>query len=431
MLKERQVYKLNGKKSDAFSSYSSVNIKPKNLTSDMWEPITASGNYTAYVPPKQENTQAGQAGKAAHRGAAAQPRESGSVPRQRVPEKNSQHRGAPAKKKKTAKPESNAERPISSGRAEQSLKKQSKLSSGKARNNNKKTAEASLKAFVRRAEKKRDKTNKAFMKLVRGGKSVDEARAIITKRKLRKRKLSTFLSVLFLFFFAVIFVLSYTYCEGAEISEIIIDGDEVYSDSEILSAAQLSEGVNMLTVREKQINDSVTTALPFISMVGVEYELPDTLRLKIISTTERLIIKNGSKYICIDKTGKVVSEKKKKLSEGQFLVLGLTEQTYTVGEMFSPSEDNKEKYDIACRVALAAEGNEIINSGTIDVSKTNDITLTYKSRLRVYLGSEDNLASKLSIAERVMLDNNAQNKTGYINAKYDIGAYFMQGSMQA
>ncbi len=416
--------KLNGKKSDAFSSYSSVNIKPKNLTSDMWEPITASGNYTVYVPPKQKQTAAGQAKSTADKSTAAQRRESGSVPRQKVSAQKNGHSDAPAKKKKSAKTKSNADRPISSGRTEQQKKK----SLRKTQTNKNNTAKAPSKRI---AEKKRDKTNKAFMKLVRGGKSVDEARAIITKRKLRKRKLNTFLSVMFLFFFAVIFVLSYTYCEGAEIADIIIDGDEVYSDSEILSAAQLSEGVNMLTVREKQVNDSVTTALPFISMVGVDYELPDTLRLNIISTTERLIIKNGSKYICIDKTGKVVSEKKKKLSEGQFLVLGLAEQSYTVGEMFSPSEDNKEKYDIACRVALAAEDNEIINSGTVDVSEINDITLTYKSRLRVYLGTEDNLASKLSIAESVMLDNNAQNKTGYINAKYDIGAYFMQGSMEA
>ena len=392
----------------------------------MWTPITTSGNYTAYMPEKQQSAEMKHT--APEKKASARPEEKRSAPAK----KKAQQKAAPSKKKqKTAKPAEDRDRPISSGRPESTPKKSARKASSPDKQNKKPAEKKTSKRSAEAVFKQRDKTNKAFLRLVKSGKSVDEARIIITKRKLRKRKLSTLCSVLLLFFFAVVFLVSYTYCEGAEISDIIIDGDEVYTNEEILTAANLSEGMNMLTIREKSVNDKVTTALPFVSVVGVEYDLPDTLRLNIISTSERLIIKNGSRYICIDKTGKVVSEKKKKLSKGQYLVTGLAEQDYTVGEMFVPSEENKEKYDIAHSVAFAADGNEIINTGTIDVSDIKDITLTYKSRLRVYLGSEDNLQSKLSIAEDVMVDNKAQNKTGYINAKYDVAAYFMQGSMQA
>ncbi len=396
-------------------------MKPKNITSDMWAPITANKNYTAYVPPKQE----------AAPETSRQKKQSDNVDAGgSVPKKKAQPKKAPANKARPSQA-SQSERPISGGREEKRPEKAKKKPVIKSKPAKYKTAKAPSKASLNIAEKRREKTNKAFMKLVRNGKSVDEARAIITKRKLRKRRFSSFLSVMFLFFFAVVFVVTYTYCEGAQVSDIIIDGDEVYTDSEILSAANLSEGVNMLTVREKTVNENVVKALPFISKIGVEYDLPDTLRLNVISTTERFIIKSGSKYICVDKTGKVVSEKKKKLSKGQYLVTGLAEQSYTVGEMFVPSDENREKYDIACDIALAADNNEIINCGTIDMKDIDDITLTYKSRLRVYLGAGNNLSSKMSIAEKVMLDNKAQNKTGYINAKYDIAAYFMQGSMEA
>ncbi len=408
-------------KNDAFSAYTSSNMKPRNITSDMWTPITTSGNYTAYAPEKQRSAETKQS--APEKKSAPRREVNGSVPQK----KNAQQKTVPTqKKKKTSKPKREAERPISSGRPEStSMKGTGKgFSIIKKKNSHaKNTMTASL--------KQRDKINKAFLRLVKSGKSVDEARIIITKRKLRRRRLSTLCSVLLLFLFAVAFLLSYTYCEGAEIAGIIIDGDEVYTHEEILTAADLTEGMNMLTIREKTVNDRVTTALPFISVVGVEYSLPDTLKLNIISTSERLIIKNGSKYICVDKTGKVVSEKKKKLSKGQYLVTGLAEQEYTVGEMFVPSDENKEKFEIANSVAAAADANEIINTGTINLSDLKDITLTYKSRLRVYLGSADNLQSKLSIAEDVLIDNKAQNKTGYINAKYDVAAYFMQGSMQA
>ncbi|MBQ7294884.1 MAG: FtsQ-type POTRA domain-containing protein [Clostridia bacterium] len=422
---------MSDNRNDAFSSYQSVKMKPKNITSDMWAPITASGNYTAYVPERKE-ADAGQAPKKTAESKTAQRSDRGAAAPKKRPEQKAAASDTPQKKRrKPTAAKADADRPISSGREDPMQKAKKRKTKAAEKVGNKYLSKVLSVRLFKNASKKRDKTNKAFLKLVRSGKSVDEARSIITRRKIIKRKLSTVFGVIFLFFFATLFVLTYTYCEGAEIANIIIDGDEVYSEGEILSAAQLSEGVNMLTVREKDVNENVTTVLPFISVIGVDYELPDTLRLNVVSTSERFIIKNGSRYFCVDKTGKVVSEKKKKLSKGQYLVQGMTEQTYTVGEKFEPIKENSEKFEIAMQVALAADSNEIINTGVINVKDIGDITLTYKSRLRVYLGNSSNLPSKLSVAETVMLDNKAQNKTGYINAKYDIGAYFMQGSMDA
>ncbi len=414
------------KRNDAFSSYSSLNMKPKNITSDMWEPITTSGNYTAYTPSRQEfRASEPEKYSKANKANKAQSQKNGRV---RESVKADVKKAAPEadkpKRKKSAAQANKTQRPISSGKAQSDkAKKQKKNPSAKAK--------APSKLAASRAQRQRDKTNRRFLKLVNSGKSVDRAREIIIKRKIRKRKLKTLFSVMFFFFFAVIFVLSYTYFEGAPVKNIIIEGDEVYSDAEILDAAKLSEGVNMLTVREKKVNEDVVKILPFVSAVGVDYALPDTLKLNIISTTEKFIIKNGSGYICVDKTGKVVSEKKKKLSAGQYLIEGMSEQSYSVGEMFVPDSANAERYEIARQVALAADANETLNTGVINVSDTNDVTLTYKSRLRIYLGNSDRLASKLSVAQDVMTDNAAENKTGYINAKYDIAAYFMQGSMDA
>lgn len=401
-------------------------MMPKNITSDMWEPITTSGNYTAYTPSKQEfRAPAKEKQNIKNK---AQTAKSGRVPESKGTSSKASAERANAKNKKEAKApvkQQAAERPISSGREEPKVKTKKAKKPIKIKPIKVSTLSLS------RAQKQRDKTNKSFLKLVKSGKSVEQARAIIVRRKIRKRKANTFFSVLFLFFFAAVFVLSYTYFEGASVKNIIVEGDKVYTDAEILDAAQLSEGVNMLTVREKKVNEDVIKLLPFISAIGVDYDLPDTLKLNIVSTTERFMIKNGSGYICVDKTGKVVSEKKKKLAKGQYLVTGMSEQSYTVGEMFVPVEENAEKFEIARQVAQAAENNEILNTGTINVSDVSDVTLTYKSRLRIYLGDSENLASKLSVAEEIIIDNKAQNKTGYVNAKYHIAAYFMQGSMDA
>ncbi len=422
MITERQVCKLSDKRNDAFSGYSSSGFKPKNITSDMWEPITTAGNYTAYTPPKQEFKSSQQTKRTSreepntHRSGRVQSERKAEAPKTKREKDKPSHKTPPT------------DRPISSGRAADSGKnKTNKKPKPKTKNK----AEAPSKRSVNLAAKQREKTNKEFLRLVKGGKSTDEARAIITKRKIRKRKMKTLFSVIFLFFFASVFVLSYTYFEGAPVKNIVVSGDEVYTDSEILDAAKLSEGINMLTVREKAVNESVIKILPFISAIGVKYDLPDTLELNIISTTERFIIKNAGSYVCVDKTGKVVSEKKKKLSDGQFMVEGMKEQAYTLGEMFVPDEANAQKFSVLKELASAVENNEIINSGVIDIENINDITLTYKSRLRIYLGDSKNLSSKLKQAEDVLKSNGAEEKTGYVNVKYDIGAYFMQGSMDA
>lgn len=404
-------------------------MKLKNITSDMWEPITTSGNYTAYTPPKEKE---------------ARPKEKGSAQRGQAPQRSKSAQKSTSSQNKSGKRtntassnkkrstqnsaqqhESTQRRPISTmsppPKNIKSNKKRKKQSPKKAK-------PISKRSLIRRS-KQCEKSNKAFARLIKSGKTTDEARKIIYLRKLRKRRLKNAGSIMFLFVFAFIFVLTYSYYEGARADTIVVSGDEVYSREEILQAAKLTEGVNMLTVRENKVNESVTKDLPFVSTIKLDYDLPDTLKLNVISTTERLIIKNGSKYICVDKTGKVVSEKKKKLSEGTFLVQGMKTQQCTVGEMFTPTTENEERFRIVLLLAQAAENNETVTYGIINVEDIKNITLTYNSKLRIYLGDGNNLTSKLAQAEKVIAESNAKDKVGYVNVKYDIGAYYMQGTM--
>ena len=272
--------------------------------------------------------------------------------------------------------------------------------------------------------------NLAFVRLVKAGKTADEARLIINRRKIRLRRIKTFGTVGLFTVFAVCFLLSYSYFRGAEIKEILFDGDKVYTEEEILQAGNLSTGLNMLTVREKKLNNDVTKLLPFISKIDIDYQLPDVLALNVVSTKEQLILKCDRKYICVDKTGKVVSDKKKKLTEGQFLVQGLAEQEYTVGEAFVVSEENAERFRIAQEFAEAAEDAETLNYGVLDLKDVKDIKFTYRSKIRLYLGDSSNIATKIESAIGIMNSADIGDKTGYINLKYDIGAYFMEGTME-
>ncbi len=415
-------------KGNAFGGYEKPNFQPKNLTSDMWEPITTTNNYSAYTPerptPRQENRYSDEARHSERRQQSVKPvGETGE--RSRSSQNKSKKsdfsdkkikENSKAKSKQQQVPEKESRRPISSGKAvKEKPVKQKKTMSQRQHVS---------------AEKKRQKTNLAYVRMIKSGKTPDEARLIINRRKIRSRKIKTLSSVGFFLVFALCFLISFSYFRGAEIKEIEFGGDEVYSQTEILEAGNIAVGQNMLTVNEKKLNRDITKSLPFVSRIDVDYKLPDVLALNVVSTKEQLILKCDRKYICIDSEGKVVSDKKKKLAEGQFLVQGMLEQEYIVGEPFEVSEENKERYNIACEFAKAAEMADTLNYGVLDLKDTDNIIFTYRSKVRIYFGDSSNLSGKLESAIGIFNGSDVGDKTGYINLKYDIGAYFMEGTME-
>ena len=290
----------------AFGGYDKPNFKPKNLTSDMWEPITTNNNFSAYTPerPPQQKPAKSTRQKGAERVTSSPAKETTS--KKRSPS-SLKKKPLQTQKKAKAKPDKNIsdkiktmgrERPISSGR----------VPDRKKSNANKK---AVSKRQLNFREKQRRKINLEYVRLIKRGKTADEARVILTKRKIRLRRIKTFGTVAMFFTFALSFLMTYSYYQGAEISDIVITVDEVYSVSEILEAAQLSTGMNMLTVREKQVNNDVTKVLPFISEIGVDYRLPDVLALEIISTKESLYSNAQKNISVLTLTEKLLTTKRK------------------------------------------------------------------------------------------------------------------------
>ena len=78
------------------------------------------------------------------------------------------------------------ERPISDGRVPDKKRK----------------AKAPSKRELNLKEKRRQKINLAYVRLVKRGKTPDEARVILTKRKIRLKRIKTFGTVAFFFVFA-------------------------------------------------------------------------------------------------------------------------------------------------------------------------------------------------------------------------------------
>lgn len=431
---------MNGNKNDYFG-YSEKNVgrTVRNVTSDMWEPIS-TGTPT---------------GKTAPTGRSAQPQKDTPVIKNTSAKgkqgtqtkKSASSKGkAPERKKQTKKaPVDVTQDRISEGGRKPTPKKQQKPEEKKKKSytKTKKNTVGTKKrepkgrdtrSLEQQREKQRAKNlNRSrleYNEQRKSGQSHDDISKDTIKRKKKKAKIIAVVTTFIVVLFVAGVIGAYAYTEGAPIAVINIEGENRYKDKKIIEAANVYVGLNMLSVREKAVNEAVTKKLPYIAEVEVDYQLPDTLLLKVTATQEKFLITNGEGYICVDGSDKVLSVKKKKLTDGRYRLDGLEEQTAATGEQYIPNENNIEKYNKAKELVLALEKVEGFSSGIIDVTNLKDITYTYDSRIRIYLGEGESPDKQLSLAMEVIKDSASDGQTGYIDMRFSDKAYLALGSME-
>lgn len=284
----------------------------------------------------------------------------------------------------------------------------------------------------RRIEKSRESYDKA----IRQGKSKDELRKKRSQKKRRARKIKIALTVFAVLVFAVIFALVFCFTKGAPIETIVIEGAKIYKESEILDAAGISQGDNMLMIRQKATNEAVTTKLPYIAKIKVDYQLPDTLRLVITETDEKYYIVNGQAYICVDANGKVVSDLKKTVKGKRYRIEGLTGQDYTVGYPFVPDKENgnEKKFEIAEKLADAVEKAGLQNCNVINVENTDRIYVVYDSKVWIYLKEDSDFEYEMKFAAQALRDSRtseiiASSQRSYIDLRLGNQAVFKTGKL--
>ena len=285
-------------------------------------------------------------------------------------------------------------------------------------------------------KRRREKSRENYDKAIRQGKSKDELRKIRLKKKRRARKIRIAATACAVIVFAVIVALIFCYTKGAPIEKIIIEGATLYKNGEILKAAGIGKGDNMLMIRQKGTNEAVTKALPYISYVKVDYQLPDTLRLVISETTDKYYIVNGEGYICVDENDKVVSDVKKRVKGKRYRIEGLEKQKYEVGTKFTPNNKNgnEEKYKIAKKIADAVDQSGLKNCNVINVGNTDRIFVVYNNKVWMYFKADSDFEYEMRFAAQAINDDRtkeiiAASEKCYIDLRLGNQAVFKTGEL--
>lgn len=273
----------------------------------------------------------------------------------------------------------------------------------------------------RRESARRDRNNIRFDDSRTRGISADESRRTQMKRKQKNRKFYAIICALILVLGAAGALAGYAVVEGAPIAKVIVEGHETYKKKEILAAAGITTGDNMLLIREKKTNTLISTSLPYIDSVEVKYEFPDTLKLNITETKDKVHIMMGKNMLTLDANGKVLSNKKKKIQKGNYKIIGLEKQDYNIGYAFEPDKDNgnDEKYALAGEIIAALEKVGITGFRDISFEDMKCITISATEGISIYINEKTPLERQLGLAKDAIAEKQKSGAKGYFDLRFD------------
>ena len=212
------------------------------------------------------------------------------------------------------------------------------------------------------------------------------------------------------------------------INKIVVSGDKVYSEKEVVDASEINMGDNLIFLSKEEINNEITKELPYVGAVKIKRRLPSTLEIVITKTEAYMATAQDGYYILLDKNGKVL-EKDLEIIDENIILVNLGEiNSVEIGEKISLKEEKTLKK--LSDVLTECENVGIREITSINISDIYNIKLVYQGRITLELGEtdENNLNSKLALGKAAIEKQNAENNLhrGTINLTVDGKGYWSE-----
>ena len=246
------------------------------------------------------------------------------------------------------------------------------------------------------------------------------------RRKKNKRKKLIVRSVIFFLFFVIGVILVLTMFFN--ISEITVSGDAVYPAEDIVNSSGVTIGDNLIFISKDEINEKISTELPYVDSVKIKRHLPTGLELIITKTEAKYAIIQDGYYTLLNKNGKVLESGLEFIGEN-ITLLNMGEITSAdIGTDIVPA--NEKVFDKLVLVSNACEECNLENITSIDLSDIYNIKLVYQGRITLELGEtdKDNTYKKLALGKSAIETQNEENEyyKGTINLTVEGKGYWSE-----
>ena len=196
------------------------------------------------------------------------------------------------------------------------------------------------------------------------------------------------------------------------VQTIEVVGNGYYSPEEIVQAAGVAEGDNLLTVSRGSVAGNIMAQLPYIESVRVTRKLPNTLLLTVseFDATYAVTDTEGDWYL-ITANGKVTEKVEAREAKSHIQVTELTIEPPTVGEIIQVHADEEEElaaqgqFNALTSLLTEIENAELVKQiVSVSVPSSYHISVSYEGRFAVDLGNTERLDYKLEFLKKVIAE---------------------------
>ena len=187
-----------------------------------------------------------------------------------------------------------------------------------------------------------------------------------------------------------------------QISDIQVEGNVLYSESDVIAASGLQPGGSSLAVSDWIIARRIRSELPGISSASVKLAIPDALRIRVAETPALAVLETEDGMVMLSRECQVVIGYEDS-EAGLVHIRGIHPVSTDVGQTLGvdPGESTKVSYLQELLPLLEKEGM-LGSVQDIDISNGSDPHFRYEGRFTVRLGEQEKLTNKLDLLRRII-----------------------------
>ncbi|WRS27639.1 FtsQ-type POTRA domain-containing protein [Oscillospiraceae bacterium MB08-C2-2] len=198
-----------------------------------------------------------------------------------------------------------------------------------------------------------------------------------------------------------------------KVAEISVVGTDKYSSQEIIAASGLKLEENLFRVDTKAVREILMERFPYIEQVYVRRRLPPKVEIEIVQSTPVGAVADGENYVLISKNGKLLERGILFIPVDIPLITGVDVGQVAVGQPLG--EEAAEQMKMLEYLFAAMEESGFKNITNVDLSDRLNMRVVYQDRILLELGSEADLAYKLTFVEAVLRDKLGPDEQGVLD----------------
>lgn len=198
----------------------------------------------------------------------------------------------------------------------------------------------------------------------------------------------------------------------------VVEGNKRYSAEELLEAAHIQDGTNLVSVPRGEIARRLEESLPYLRRVRVLTLPPDRVVIQVVESEPAAAVTLNGAVWYMDSAGKLLEQVAS--NEGYPVISGIRLVEPEAGRQFQVEEEESLKAKGLRGLLSALEQKGMLGKvQSVDVSSASTISFRYENRLTVKMGLADDFYYDLKMLaaaeEGYIAEHWSQGDTGVLD----------------